>query len=689
MTTAEAEIVEVKLTTRTAKGTLVRSGATLEYANGRIYFLKSPFSLKDEIKAMKGSKWHGFDDDHYVSSNGREYKKIWSILDCQRNRFQLSFLTGEDVYEWFDRDLIEHDYGDVKKNGVVKELMRQQRDMADAVLTYHYQIFGAEMGTGKTLAAMLAIILSGVKTVWWVGPRTSLPNMRREFNAWGFDFDKIEVVWMTYEELVRRMDEWKPGDFIPQFVVWDESSRLKGATSQRNNAAQMLADLIREKYGFDGYVLEMSGTPSPKSPCDWWAQSEIAWPGFLREGSPKQLEQRLAFMSEKEFGAGIFKDRDSWKDDERKCKTCGKYEADGPHVLDGIIDPRDVHKYETSVNEVALMYDRLKGLARIWHKKDCLDLPDKRYRRVVCKPAPSLLRVGSALMQAAPNTITGLTWMRELSDGFQYKEIKDGTSPCPHCPESSGVVEEWFDKKNESRVYSSIDMVDPKVLKRLAKREAPCPLCNGDRVVDKMVRITREVPCPKEDALKLDLERCEETGRVVIFAGFTGSVDRITNICRKEGWAVVRCDGRGWEVSFINSKSEVEIVTCDGDAALAYWSDLYENLRVAFVSHPESGGMSLTLVEARMAIFWSNSFKPEYRAQAEDRIHRMGMDENLGCEIVDYIHLPTDERVIQVIRDNRKIELLTMGDFTYTDDGVLVACENATDDYAVEYLSAA
>jgi hypothetical protein len=72
--------------------------------------------------------------------------------------------------------------------------------------------------------------------------------------------------------------------------------------------------------------------------------------------------------------------------------------------------------------------------------------------------------------------------------------------------------------------------------------------------------------------------------------------------------------------------------------------------------------MSLTLVEARMAVYWSNSFKPEYRGQSEDRIHRKGMDENLGCVIVDLIHLPTDERVLKIIRENRKLELLTLGE---------------------------
>jgi hypothetical protein len=72
--------------------------------------------------------------------------------------------------------------------------------------------------------------------------------------------------------------------------------------------------------------------------------------------------------------------------------------------------------------------------------------------------------------------------------------------------------------------------------------------------------------------------------------------------------------------------------------------------------------MGLTLTEARMAVFYSNSFKPEYRIQAEDRIHRKGMDENLGCVIVDLIHLPTDDRTLQIIRENRTIELMTMGE---------------------------
>lgn len=671
---ANTDIVEVKLTTRTSSGTLIRSPATLEYARGRIYFLKSPFSLKDEIKAMKGSQWHGYDED--------EPRKIWSVEDCQRNRFQLAFLMGQDVYEWFDRDLIEHDYAGLCLNGVPTDPMVHQRHLADSGLTYHYQIWAAEMGVGKTLSAQLVIQKSGVKHWWWIGPKTSLPNIRREFVKWGFRLDgDITVEMMTYEECVRRMDEYKPGDPVPQGVIIDESSRCKGHASQRTRAVQMLADLIRTTYGFDGFVIEMSGTPSPKTPVDWWAQCEIAWPGFLKEGSPKALEQRLAFLVKVEYESGVFPKRIGWKDDEHKCATCGVPELEGPHELDGLTDPEDYHPFVASINEVALMYERTQGLVVIKHKKDCLTLPDKRRRKVICKPSSSVIRVARALSEAAPNTITGLTWLRELSDGFQYKDIKDGTSPCTHCPEHKGKVDEWFLPGDEERTYRAIDMLNEELVAKMEKREIDCPRCKGKGEVDKMVRITKEVPCPKDKALKADLEKCEETGRIVIFAGFTGSVDRIAGLCRKEGWAVVRCDGRGFEVTTME-KNEVSVVTSGGDEALAYWADLTNNPRVAFVAHPESGGMSLTLVESRMVIFWSNSFKPEYRAQAEDRCHRKGMDENLGCEIVDYIHLPSDDRVLTVIQENRKLELLTMGEFSVDGDIVVGA-----DDVLIEELS--
>lgn len=634
-------IEKCKLITETSKGTRLKHAVTLQYEDNRIYFLQSPFGMKDEIKSMMGSKWHGYDEDP---------RKIWSIQDCQRNRFQLAYLKGENPYDWFDQEVIKHQYE--------RPLMPHQCDLADHGLTYHFNIWAAEMGTGKTLAAIELMEKSGIKKWFYCGPKSVLKAIKREFKKWSLSPD-IEVELLTYEALTRMMDEWPKDRKPPMGVIFDESSRLKTATSNRTKAAQMLADLIRFHYGHDGYVILMSGTPSPKSPVDWWAQAEIAYPGFLKEGSPKALETRLAFMVEETYDSGTFHKRIGWKDDETKCKTCGQHEEAHDFLdAEGNIQ-EDVHKYVASVNEISLMHERLNGLVVVKHKKDCLKLPEKTYRRIICKPSKSVLRVAQALAGTQANAMQTQTLLRELSDGFQYQEEADGMRTCDHCS-GTGQVKEWVDPNDPERCYSSVEMMDPETVASLEETTAVCPACGGDKEVKKYIRITKEIPCPKQNAIIELLEDCEDTGRIVIFAGFTGSVDRCVNICTSQKWDVVRCDGRGFTVFRSNSDGRVETLT--GVDALDYWADMQGNQRVAFVAHPESGGMGLTLTEARMAVFYSNTFKPEYRIQAEDRIHRKGMDENLGCVIVDLIHLPTDDKTLVTIRENRKIELLTMGE---------------------------
>jgi hypothetical protein len=593
----------------------------------RIYFVKSPFDLKDEIKAMKGSKWE-------------PDAKLWSIENCQRNHFQLRYLRGEKPYAWFDRPVIEHDF--------TRPLMPHQCDLANRGLTYHYQLWAAEMGTGKTLAAQEVIERSGHRWWFWVGPKTSIPNIKRELEKWKLD-PSIQIEFFTYEGLKQWVDNLQPGDPIPPGVIFDESSKLKAWTTKRSKDAQKLADLIRERHGEKGFVILMSGTPSPKSPKDWWSQCEICWPGYLREGSDKALENRLAFMVKKTFEQGPVNVRESWRDDEAKCNQCGQPEWHDDH--DSNLRTIDYHPWTPSKNEVAFMFERLKGLVVVKHKKDCLTLPEKRYREIICKPAGNILRVAKMIAEGSENAVTAMTLLRELSDGFQYRKVKDGKMPCNHCED--GTVTEWFDPLHDDRTYQSIDILDPEVVARLKKHSVDCPQCHGTREMDRFVRETKLLPCPKEGALRELLAENEETGRIVIFAGFTGSVDRCIQICQEEKWDVFRCDGRG-----------SAIINCDGEVVqcepLEYWSK--HQGRVAFVAHPESGGMSLTLVEARMAVYWSNSFKPEYRIQSEDRIHRIGADMNLGCEIVDLIHLPSDRRVLEIIRDNRRLELMTMSE---------------------------
>lgn len=607
-------IEAVKLEVRGSDGSLYRYPVELEYEGGRITFVKSPFALKDEIKAMSGSKWNADE-------------KCWSVKDCPRNRFQLAYLSGEDVYAWFDRDLIRHKY--------VRPLREHQKDLCDHGLTYKRVIWAAGMGVGKSLCAQEIIERCGHELCFWVGPKTTLPNMEREFQKWDYS-GAAEIVWLTYDGLKKAVASL---DEVPGIVIFDEASRLKNKDAQRSVAAQQLADAIRETHGDDAYIIAMSGTPSPKSPIDWWSLCEIVWPGFLREGSPKALEQRLAILSLDEADGRIFNRRVAWRDDERKCNVCAEFKDDHDD---------DTHFFVPSKNEVAYLSERLQGLVVVKHKKDCLDLPEKQYNIIRCKPSDSLLRAAAVIAKSSPNAITAATRLRELSDGFMYHEEVDGVTKCRAC--NDGVMEEWFDPDDGERTFEALDMLDPELTARLQKREIPCRKCGGSLETPNVVRTAQEIPCPKDDVLLQQLERCEETGRIVIFAGFTASLDRIVRLCKKEAWEVVRCDGSGFQAIGHSAKP------------LDYWCDR-SNERVAFVAHPESGGFGLTLTESSMAFFWSNDFKAENRTQAEDRIHRLGMDETRGAEIVDVFHLPSDERVYDVVRNNRRLELMTLGDF--------------------------
>ena len=84
-----------------------------------------------------------------------------------------------------------------------------------------------------------------------------------------------------------------------------------------------------------------------------------------------------------------------------------------------------------------------------------------------------------------------------------------------------------------------------------------------------------------------------------------------------------------------------------------------------------------------MIVFWSNSFKPEYRIQAEARIQTLGKD-NPGLLIVDLFHLPTDVKVVNTIRDNRQLELMTMGEAM---DGISWEVPETDEDLTVEEVT--
>ena len=526
-----------------------------------------------------------------------------SIANHPRNVFQLQALMGNNPYEWFDQPtglLTKEDFNRPEYEIEGIEINGAQVDMVNRALTYHYQIWAAEQGLGKSLAAIETMERSGKKNWWFVGPKSALASVEEEFEKWNVD-PEIQLETMTYEGLVSKMRYDFDGLVAPDGVFFDESDNLKNHTTHRAEAAQAIADLIREQHGFEGYVILLSGTPSAKHPTDLWSQCEIAWPGFLREGNFKAFEMRYAVMAEQENLDGTtFTTRVGWNEE-----------------------------------EVAALPNRYAGLMTVYRKSEWLpDLPEKKYKTVRLDPSNKVLRVAKSLCNVAPNTITGLTWLRALSSGFQYVNERIGDEDCPVC---GGSGEYEFAAAGEF-----------------------CPGCGGAGTRPKYERQTRKVSTPKDAALKKILDENESHGRLVIAASFQGSIDRVLDICKERGWTVACVDGRGWrsydpEGNIIKSdKRESQERAC-----LRTWHKTPG--KTVFLGNPGSCRYGLTLTKAHTLVFYDNSFSAVQRLQMEDRIHRQSMDLILGATIIDFVHLPVDQLVIDTLKSNKKLELLSLG----------------------------
>jgi hypothetical protein len=398
---------------------------------------------------------------------------------------------------------------------------KHQIELTQQILDVHWFIAAAEMGLGKTLAAAVAIelffkdlsLVPQPTNCWWVGPKSALAAAEVEFRTRNI---KINPKIMTYNAIVSTIANWSSGDLAPNVIVLDESSRCKTPKTQRTEATEHLTTAMRSEHGWKNtLIILLSGDPAPKAPSDWFAQTEIAAPGFLSEASIFELQNRLAFIEQGESPTGNYRKIKTWRDNENKCHVCGD-------VLEKHLYGSD-HQFKASVNEVAKLGNRLHGLVRVWKKKDCLDLPAKRFFLHRLEPTTDMLNWAKTIVKTETRGVDAMIKLRTLSDGFLYKDVPSGELiVCPGCF-GRGMVQDH-------------------------EGQAKCATCTGTGKIDKTMRVTEEVDTPKTDLLTEVLEQHEECGRLVILAAFTGSIEKIIRHCHKKGWDTFRADGKAWEI---------------------------------------------------------------------------------------------------------------------------------------------
>lgn len=627
--------------------------------NKRMFFNFSYYApLIDEVKeSFENREYHGFKEN-----DGR---KIWSAPLTYRNLFQLEALQGNKPYlNWHDHeDRIPEVIDYCNERFPDDKIYNHQIDLVAHALSNHWVIWAAEMGTGKTLASIILMeMINIIGTPFYCGSKSSLVSVKLEFQKWQ---SKLEPDFMTYDGLKKRLANWDENNTTPNVVIFDESSLCKNPKADRSQAALYLANNIRGEYGFDNsYIILMSGTPAPKKPTDWWQQCEIACPGFLREQNWYLFRNRLGVFKEEDNGAGAFPKLVTWKDNDELCDVCGQNKNSIEHAVGDNDEPLD-HYFKPMRNEVAFLHQRFKGLVNVKFKKDCLDLPEKRYKTYTLQPTQEMLNMASSIIASSSRAADALIKLRSLADGFIYKdEVTDETIVCPGC-EGNGKQVEFYCDEEEHLLQDEIegkflyeydeegDIINTKPI-ILKERLVSCHQCKGERRINKIIRTELDIKTPKETLLKTLLDEHEECGRLNVYAGFTGSINKITRICHSKGWSTIRADGRGWEFTdpsniIINIKPEEMLLKYDKAP-----------MSIAFVGQPGAAGMGLTLTASPSTFFYSNDFNPQSRRQAEDRGHRPGMDLVRGGYIIDCVVLPSDEKVLTSLKKSERLQKMSM-----------------------------
>lgn len=262
-----------------------------------------------------------------------------------------------------------------------------------------------------------------------------------------------------------------------------------------------------------------------------------------------------------------------------------------------------------NTNEISAFYERLKNIRIIRSKSDVAkELPDKIYETVKLDIDPATLSAAKVVVSTMAGA-QALISLRQISDGFLYEKDEVG-------------------KRIGTSTFAS----------------------------------------PKLAQLEADLDELTSLGktRLIVWAGFQGSIDAISRLCHNNGWNVIKLDGRGPTFTPITAASNLtsDMVISSFDTSCIQDEYQTRNLDkpLVFVGNPDAAGEGLTLTKSNMMIFYSNTFKGDKRRQAEDRIHRIGMDENVAPLIKDYIHLPTDELVLKNLRMKKDLERITQGE---------------------------
>lgn len=342
--------------------------------------------LVSNLKSFQGSKYNPTD-------------KSWSFANNSRNRFSFRFLTRkytEAQSRYFSP------IPQLAQNLKIP-LWAHQKEMFDFGSFRRRVILAAEPRTGKTLPSLLIFTNSNAKVCNFITTSSAYLGIMREVKKW-FDPNELSVVESLNPEYLNDLVN-RPNLFNRRvinlftysgfkklsadnakdcsFWVFDELHKMKEDTSIRSNFGIDLSYELESIYGGDEYIIGLTGTPSPRDPSDWWMQSELIRPGFIREGDRKKFKSRYALWD----------------------------------TTEGVEYPKIIGWNE---KELSALTQRLSPMVRVYLQKDVIDLPAVIHEVIRLEPTKEMNRIAAVYKRTISNSMSLRAKLHQLSDGFSY-----------------------------------------------------------------------------------------------------------------------------------------------------------------------------------------------------------------------------------------------------------------------------
>lgn len=395
------------------------------------------------------------------------------------------------------------------------------------------------------------------------------------------------------------------------FVIVDESTRIKNGRrkpSRGKRAGAKRTNRILDLFERVPYKAILTGTPTPRSPFDLWAQFEFLKKDFFGMDYFFFTHHYGILVSHRNVSGQKYQAVLTLQEYNIVKHQLKKLEKLTPQSIEEIairngIGTQDVLKIHhmkeySGYKNLDELKKKIEPITFFKKKKDCLDLPDKVYERLLVEMGRDQKQVYDNIKKQMYAEYAGreLTVTNKMVMAMRLQMVTGGLFPYSTTEIKVGTDgEEYFDTH-----------FDYELIKDNAK-----------------IRVLLE-----------DLEEVPEETSVIIWAVFRGEVEFIEKSLTEAGYSCCKFYGSS------------------GDEVITNFKNGEFRILVATAS---KGGMGLNLQVATLHYFYSNSFKADDRLQAEDRSHRIGQTNKVLYK--DLICKGTiDEHVYEVLK--RKEDLI-------------------------------